>query len=587
MKLLWNRFALILAGCFLLAASGCALFRQPESQIATLDLSHSIQTLTAAAPTAAETPTPSAIPVPETAEGQNEAAVILIPLRTDDPNAEPTLIPTSTPKPAAENKDGSDQTTAVQEALADGGVYNRNGRRPTHPVFRLESIPTPRTEDITYTVVSGDSVAAIANVYQVPVSAIQDRNNLANPELIQIGQTLIIPAVEPEALSIGSAIVPDREIVDGPSTFNPETFLSDYPENLLTNYIEPTPTPYPTAEPGDPVLPAPVFNARGGLEILNEVALENAVNPRILIALLEYQSKTITNDPPRRFLIENYIGALGWRTSLDHQLSWAANTLNFGYYQWKNNRINQWILADDSVVAVDPSVNAGTAALQYLFSKLYGREDWINAIGPDGFRATFESLFGTFSDAELSLNDPPESEPESALPFRAEDEWFFSSGPHYGWASGSPWSAIDFVPGDAIGCSASSYPVTAAADGLVVYSDAGLVVVDLDMDGDARTGWTHLYLHVGSKDRVALNARVRQGDPIGYASCEGGFSSGTHLHFARRYNGQWIQIDGANPLVLSGFEAFSTGTVYDGYLVNGDQVVEAWYYQNDANRIDR
>ena len=89
------------------------------------------------------------------------------------------------------------------------------------------------------------------------------------------------------------------------------------------------------------------------------------------------------------------------------------------------------------------------------------------------------------------------------------------------------------------------------------------------------------------RDRVALNARVRQGDPIGYASCEGGFSSGTHLHFARRYNGQWIQIDGANPLVLSGFEAFSTGTVYDGYLVNGDQVVEAWYYQNDANRIDR
>ena len=52
MKPLWNRYALILAGCFLFAAAGCALFRQPESQIATLDLSHSIQTLTAAAPTA-------------------------------------------------------------------------------------------------------------------------------------------------------------------------------------------------------------------------------------------------------------------------------------------------------------------------------------------------------------------------------------------------------------------------------------------------------------------------------------------------------------------------------------------------------
>lgn len=525
-------------------------------------------TLTAAAPTAAVTLTPLA--PTGTAASPDDVRILLIPLGDDD--GEPTKIPTSTPK---------------TESASENGVYRRNGELPTHPDFRLAEIPAPRSEEVSYSIVSGDTISALANRYQVPVSAIVERNQLKDPETIQVGQSLIIPAIEPEKLEIADLIVPDHEIIYGPSAFEPENFLSAYPRNILSGYIEPTPTPIPTSDGDSEAVPTPVFTPRGGLEILKEVALENSINPRVLMALMEYQTQTIRNEKPKNLLNESYIGSLGWRTSLDHQLSWTANTLNYGYYQWKNNRLNQWILADDSVIAVDPSVNAGTAALQYLFSKLYGREDWLNAIGPGGFRETFESLFGENSDSSWTLIDEPQENPQLALPFAPEEDWYYSSGPHYGWSNGSPWSAVDFVPGDAVGCSRSDYQVTAAADGLVIYADNGLVVVDLDMDGDARTGWIHLYLHVAERERVETGVRLKQGDIVGHASCEGGVSSGTHLHFARRYNGQWIPISAEYPLILSGFEAFSTGEVYDGYLVKDDQVVEAWYFQNDANRIVR
>ena len=48
-----------------------------------------------------------------------------------------------------------------------------------------------------------------------------------------------------------------------------------------------------------------------------------------------------------------------------------------------------------------------------------------------------------------------------------------------------------------------------------------------------------------------LDRLVETDDRIGHASCEGGVSTGTHLHFARKYNGEWVLADGPLPFVLS------------------------------------
>ena len=161
----------------------------------------------------------------------------------------------------------------------------------------------------------------------------------------------------------------------------------------------------------------------------------------------------------------------------------------------------------------------------------------------------------------------------------------FTSGPHYGWSSGTPWSALDFAPPDAIACSQSNLWVTASAPGKIVYSKGGLVIEDLDEDSNMQTGWSILYLHIEERDRIEAGRTVESGDKIGHASCEGGIADGSHVHIARRYNGEWVPIDAKHPLILSGWEAFSTGSIYDGYLVKDDKIVEAWYYKTEESEI--
>ena len=108
---------------------------------------------------------------------------------------------------------------------------------------------------------------------------------------------------------------------------------------------------------------------------------------------------------------------------------------------------------------------------------------------------------------------------------------------------------MDFAPPDdtatqgGLLCYISDYYVRAVAPGTIVRSDKGTVILDLDNDGDESTGWTVLYLHLAEVDRVPEGVQVEQGDIIGRAACEGGFSTATHLHIARRFNGEWIPAD--------------------------------------------
>jgi LasA protease len=72
-----------------------------------------------------------------------------------------------------------------------------------------------------------------------------------------------------------------------------------------------------------------------------------------------------------------------------------------------------------------------------------------------------------------------------------------------------------------------------------------------------------------------LGTEVRQGDKIGYPSCVGGHSTGTHVHIARKYNGEWIMADGVIPFVMSGWVAHNGTREYLGTLTKGGAVVIA------------
>ena len=123
------------------------------------------------------------------------------------------------------------------------------------------------------------------------------------------------------------------------------------------------------------------------------------------------------------------------------------------------------------------------------------------------------------------------------------------------------------------------------ASGVVVRPADGIVEIDLDGDGDSRTGWAVFYLHVATKDRIPLGAVLQAGDPIGHPSCEGGRTTGTHIHIARKYNGEWIPAEGPLAFDLEGWVAHNGDEPYQGTLTRFSQTIVACDCSNKASQV--
>ncbi|MCP4139950.1 MAG: M23 family metallopeptidase [Chloroflexi bacterium] len=377
-----------------------------------------------------------------------------------------------------------------------------------------------------------------------------------------------LPAAEQGS---GFKIIPDSELVYGPASLllDMEIYLKGK-DGYIKTYEQ---------EVDGEILSGP--------EIITRVAQDYSINPRLLLALLEYQSGWVTQPTvsetnfPMRYYTE-------WYAGLYRQLVWSANELNRGYYLWRANAVTQWTLADGNVVGANPNINAGTAALQNYFATLYTREVWDYDVSDEGFFATYEELFGyPFDYAIEPLLPTGLAQPQLTLPFERGEIWSYTGGPHGGWDEGSGWAALDFAVGEPLGCIPSEGWAIAAAPGVVVRSDNGAVVLDLDGDGYEQTGWTLLYMHMGTEGRVQSGSKLNAGERIGHPSCEGGLSNAAHLHFARRYNGEWIPADGKIPFILDGWVSSGTGVQYDGFLRKSGKSVEAWDGQNPKNEIKR
>ena len=124
------------------------------------------------------------------------------------------------------------------------------------------------------------------------------------------------------------------------------------------------------------------------------------------------------------------------------------------------------------------------------------------------------------------------------------------------------------------------------ADGLIIRSEPATVVLDLDGDGDERTGWVVFYFHLATEDRAPAGLQVKTGDRLGHPSCEGGRATGTHVHIARKYNGEWIQAGGAVPFNLDGWIAQAGAAPYQGTMTRFERTVEACDCSNQASQLE-
>lgn len=420
-------------------------------------------------------------------------------------------------------------------------------------------------EPESYTIMAGDTMGNIAARFGMTLEELMTLNGIADPNLIVVGQVLALSTTISHAVPY-QRILPDSEVVLSPAykNFNTRSFITQN-GGYLASFREEV--------EGEEL---------SGPEIVERVSLRYSIGPRVLLAMLEYESGWVTQRQPTE---RDYPLGLEepLRKGLFLQLSWAANRLNEGYYNQYAGRDREIRFKDGTRALLDEDTNPGTTAVQNVFAAGKEPEAWSEAVAGDGFLATYTKLFGDpWGFAVETLIPSDLEQPELRLPWSSGETWYYTGGPHGGWGDFSAWAALDFVPLDNTGCGDSSYWVRAAASGRVIRSENGEVVVDMDGDGFVGTGWTLFYMHMGSAGRVKVETQVDVGDPIGHPSCEGGFSDAAHLHLARRYNGQWMDAGGDVPFAIGGWQAQNGDATYNGYLVRGNERREACACRDDA-----
>jgi len=418
-------------------------------------------------------------------------------------------------------------------------------------------------ELVDYVAQEGDTIPAIAAHFNTSADEIYDANTFIprNATTMPPGMPMKIPIYYLPLWGSQYQILPDSAFVYGPSLvgFNTSAFVAGYPGwiNGINDWAG--------------------RDNRNGAEIVDYVAVNYSISPRLLLALLEYQAGALTqpNEPEKRYI-------LGFEKvfyeSMYLQLVGAANTLNDAYYRWRNGTLTEFELKDGSLVRPDPWQNASTVSLQYYFSQMASTEEYRRAISPDGLAATYKSLFGDPWENTTELVPGSLEQPYLRFPFPSGQTWSYTGGPHTGWGTSQPYTAVDFAPPtDHASCfvTEDKYFAIAMADGLVVRSEYGLVVLDLDGDGDERTGWVLVYLHIATDGRAPVGLSLRAGDPIGYPSCEGGRATGAHVHVSRKYNGEWVLADGPLAFNMEGWVTHNGNRAYEGTLTKGSLVVIA------------
>ncbi|HEY9077416.1 MAG TPA: LysM peptidoglycan-binding domain-containing M23 family metallopeptidase [Anaerolineaceae bacterium] len=427
---------------------------------------------------------------------------------------------------------------------------------PTRPPYKPAQL-------VDYIVQTGDTIPALAAHFNTSVKEIREANAFIPMDATTLppGMPMKIPIYYQSLWGTPYQILPDSLFIYGPAqqNFDPVRFVDQQPGWLksYTGYI------------GD--------RSRRGGEFIEYYSQQYSISPRLLLAILEYQLGALSS-PVIPANIEDY--PLNHKNPVQkgiaNQLVWLSNTLNNTYYRWRNGTFKSFEHPDGRLEIPDPWQNAATVALQFYFSRYLTKEDYTKAVSPEGVARVYKTYFG---DPWMNVSPHiPGSlrQPTLRLPFSRGTTWAFTGGPHTGWGEGEPFAALDFAPPNvAGGCTPTQEVSTAVAEGIIARTGTASAYLDLDGDGDERTGWVIFYLHLATDGLVKSGTIVKAGDPLGRPSCEGGRATGTHVHIARRYNGEWILADSVVPFDLEGWVARNGSAAYDGFLDKAGRTIIA------------
>ena len=161
---------------------------------------------------------------------------------------------------------------------------------PDNPLFSF-SQPEGSNE---YVVQAGNTLGDIADLYGISVEQIMEANNMTDPDVLDVGQVLVIP-LSGQVVTSNAAyfkIIPDSELVYGPMSITID--INSYVQSrggYLASFMQDV--------DGETLT---------GAQIIQRVAQDYSLNPRLLLAILEYLSSWVGDPAPAVSALEYPIG---------------------------------------------------------------------------------------------------------------------------------------------------------------------------------------------------------------------------------------------------------------------------------------
>jgi murein DD-endopeptidase MepM/ murein hydrolase activator NlpD len=441
----------------------------------------------------------------------------------------------------------------------------------------LSVAPTPpahaQTNGPTYVVQAGDTLFSIARSFGVTVEALQTANNITDPSLLSVGQTLVIPGYEGIAGELTTYQVQLGDSLAGLAKRFGETEQDLIKINRLTNadslYVS-QPLVYAQGSAGIATARTVVATKS---QSLFSIAADNNESPWMLALLNGFDSPTATfvgqqvivpgaapatpelsglPEPFESLALNPVRPTQGGTIEITARVT-SGVTLEGQFAQWPLRfQADPAANAPDRLISLQ-GIDALTDPGLYTLS--------IKATSPDGSVSTFEQLVPVssggyptqtlFVGEDMSaLIDPNVTQPEeqkmveTVTPYTPDKQWngvflkpvasdrittgfgwrrSYNGGPYNSYHDGIDWG----TPGGS--------PIIAPADGTVVFK--GLLQVRgnatiIDHGWGVYTSYWHqcTISPPNCTTTVEVGQKVKAGDVIGQVGSTG-LSTGSHLHF--------------------------------------------------------
>ncbi len=396
------------------------------------------------------------------------------------------------------------------------------------PVSTIDPGATPEAETG-----AADSGETIEGEEIAPTDTFDPTNpfDLTNP-----GTSINAAAASPYGL-----LLPDSEFVYGPTLYGFDTVeFVNSKAGFLSRHLE--------IVEGQTLI---------GGQIVERVALDYSLGPRMLLTIIELRSGWVTQAQPALTTDPLKTGAGGGPSALYNGLVEAAEVLQTLYYANRLDDVRTFPLGDGQSVTLIAR-NPGTWAISAWLSRGVNAETWGGLEAQSRFWTAWAGLFGDdpYANQTTEILPPGALRSPLRLPFTDGAIWYFAEGPTSPRGAGAARASVAFAPppAQAGGCLQSFEPVLAVAGGNVIRSEDRGVVLDLDTDEFEGSGWNIVYRHINPEGRVGAGTRVSAGDLLGYPACIDGEAGLNRVRIARKYHGEWIPADRADsPWVMGGW----------------------------------